>query len=413
MKTRRALLFIFLVTAGLIFRPNFVFSDNTIKTANANQTEIDALNKQIEDRKKTIQQLEDTISQYKKNIDQKATEAVSLKNQLSILDNHTAQLEAELDLTREKIKSTELQINSLNLDIKQKEDTIARQKKIVITLIQHLNAEGNKQYIEILLTNDNFSDFFDKVKYLEKTYIELGTSVKALKVAKAALDANKTQVEARKADLLALKETLDNKKKDIQDQATAKTTLLVQTKSSELRYRTMVDSLKQQYQAVENEVNSYEQQVKKKLEAQDKIQESGNVLFSWPVPSHYITATFEDPEYPFRNIFAHKAIDIRAAQGTPVQAAAAGYIARVTHCTSSSCYNYALIVHTGSLSTVYGHLSRISVAADQFVNRGDIIGYSGGTPGAVGSGPFVTGAHLHFEVRLNGIPVNPMGYLVQ
>jgi murein DD-endopeptidase MepM/ murein hydrolase activator NlpD len=306
-----------------------------------------------------------------------------------------------------------LQIDSLNLAIKQKESTIAKQKKIVTTLVQHLNAEGNKEYIEILLTNDNFSDFFDKVKYLEKTYIELGASVKALKTAKIELDANKKQVEDKKANLLALKETLDNKKKDIQDQATVKSTLLVQTKSSELKYRTMVESLKQQYAAVENELSSYEQQIKKKLESQNKIADSGNVLFTWPVVSHYITASFEDPEYPFRNVFAHKAIDIRASHGTPVKAAAAGYIGRAKRCTSASCYSYILIVHTGSLSSVYGHLNSIAVTEEQFVNRGDIIGYSGGTPGTVGAGPFVTGPHLHFEVRLNGIPVNPLGYLVQ
>ena len=406
MKIRWAIILVVLVGIGLIIRPNFALTNNT-------QGEIDTLNKQIEERKKTIQQLEDTINQYKKNIEQKQTEASSLKNQLGILDNHTAQLEAELDLTREQIKSTELQIDSLKLAIKQKESTISKQKKIVTTLIQHLNAEGNKQYIEILLTNNNFSDFFDKVKYLEKTYIELGSSVKALRIAKTELDASKKQVEDKKANLLALKETLDNKKKDLVDQANIKTNLLVQTKSSELKYRTLVDSLKRQYQATENELSSYEQQIKKKLEAQNKIADSGSVLFFWPVLSHYITAGFEDPEYPFRNVFAHKAIDIRASQGSPVKAAAAGYIGRAKRCTVSSCYSYVLIVHTGSLSSVYGHLSKITVSEEQFVNRGDIIGYSGGTPGTAGAGPFVTGPHLHFEVRSNGIPVNPMGYLVQ
>lgn len=409
MKTRWAFLFIFLVITGLILVPCFALSEET----GGNKEEIEALNKEIESRKSKIKELEDAISKYQKSIEEKQLEAKSLKNQLAILDNHTTQLEAEIDLTREKIKETELQIEALNLIIKDKEDSIAKQKKIVTTLIQHLNAEGEKQYIEILLTNNSFADFFSQVKYLEKVYIDLGSSVRLLRLAKADLDTRKAQVEEKQATYRALKADLDNKRQDLQEQSGAKTVLLAQTKSSELRYRTLLESQKQQYQAIESELRSYEEQVRKKLEAQDKISESGSVLLSWPVPSRYITAYFHDPEYPYRNVFEHNAIDIRASQGTPVKAAAAGYVARAKRCTSSSCYSFVLLVHSGNISTVYGHLSSIAVADDQFVNRGDVIGYTGGTPGTVGAGPFVTGPHLHFEARLNGIPVNPVGYLVQ
>ena len=176
----------------------------------------------------------------------------------------------------------------------------------------------------------------------------------------------------------------------------------------------LLGNLKSQYQKIENEISSIEREVRKKLEAAKKIPKSEmkeNGPFAWPVGSRYITATFHDPSYPYRHVFEHSGLDLRASQGTPIKAVASGYVAQAKKCSLASCYSYVLIVHDGTVSSLYGHMSKISVAVDQFVARGDVIGYSGGTPGTVGAGPFVTGAHLHFEIRENGIPVNPLKYL--
>src|SRR3989339_144941 len=111
MKTRWAFLFIFLVIIGLVLVPCFALSEET----GGNKEEIEVLNKEIESRKSKIKELEEAISKYQKSIEQKQLEANSLKNQMALLDNHTARLETEIDLTREKIKEAELQIEALNL----------------------------------------------------------------------------------------------------------------------------------------------------------------------------------------------------------------------------------------------------------------------------------------------------------
>ncbi|MBI5729187.1 MAG: peptidoglycan DD-metalloendopeptidase family protein [Candidatus Magasanikbacteria bacterium] len=395
---------------GLLFGGHsFVLAED----AGGSKEEIDALNQEIAKRKDTIKQLEQTIETYKQNIVKKQTEAVSLKNQLSILDNHVAQIETDIALTKEKIKETQLEIDALSLSIADKEKSIAKQKKIIATMVENIQAGDQKNYLEILLSYDNFSDFYNEMKNTESLYIDLGRSVKTLRLAKEELAVKKQQVEGKRAAYQALQAELEIKKEQLMEQSGVKQKLLADTKFSEARFQTLLSSLKQQYQVVENEVRTFEEKVSKKLSEENKIKESGDVVMSWPVPSRLINATFHDPDYPFRRVFEHSGIDIKAPQGTPVKAAASGYVGRARRCTLASCYSYVLLVHTGNISSLYGHLSGIAVADDAFVNRGDVIGYTGGTPGTVGAGPFVTGPHLHFEVRLNGIPVDPMGYLVQ
>jgi murein DD-endopeptidase MepM/ murein hydrolase activator NlpD len=98
----------------------------------------------------------------------------------------------------------------------------------------------------------------------------------------------------------------------------------------------------------------------------------------------------------------HEGIDIGAPYGAPIYAAASGTI---IYCGWESGYgNLTVIDHGGNLATAYGHQSSIVVACGQAVTQGQVIGY-------VGSTGHSTGPHLHFEVRINGAPVDPMGYL--
>ena len=98
----------------------------------------------------------------------------------------------------------------------------------------------------------------------------------------------------------------------------------------------------------------------------------------------------------------HEGIDIGAAQGTPIRAAASG---TVTFAGQMSGYgNVVIVQHAAGLQTRYAHQSAMSVTAGQTVAAGDVIG-------AVGATGEATGPHLHFEVRLNGVAVDPAPYL--
>lgn len=124
----------------------------------------------------------------------------------------------------------------------------------------------------------------------------------------------------------------------------------------------------------------------------------------WPVNGR-INSSFGRRSDPFSGEGAyHPGIDLQAAQGTPVRATADGVVRGAEW---MGAYGQAIMIdHGGGLQTLYAHLSRYAVIAGQPIRRGEVIGYSGATGRA-------SGAHLHYEVRVGGHPVNPYNYLAE
>jgi murein DD-endopeptidase MepM/ murein hydrolase activator NlpD len=124
-------------------------------------------------------------------------------------------------------------------------------------------------------------------------------------------------------------------------------------------------------------------------------QGSGQLIFPVNGP---ITGVFGEQ----RPGHLHAGVDFAVPEGTPIRAADSGRVALMGWVGGYG--NYTCIQHTASMSTCYGHQSRFATSNGASVSQGQVIGYSGNTGNS-------TGPHLHFEVRINGTPVDPMGYL--
>ncbi len=122
----------------------------------------------------------------------------------------------------------------------------------------------------------------------------------------------------------------------------------------------------------------------------------------WPVRG-WVTSPFGTRTSPFSGILKfHEGMDIAAQTGTPVVAPADGVVIKAGFSTGYG--NMVEISHGYGIRTIFGHNTRLNVKVGQRVRRGDVISYVGDTGTS-------TGPHLHYEVRVNGLPVNPVRYL--
>ncbi|MEK7516225.1 MAG: peptidoglycan DD-metalloendopeptidase family protein [Patescibacteria group bacterium] len=408
---KQTLALLILVSSGvLIAGIRFSIAEN--QSEPAIRTEVFNLSDQVSEKKKRLEELQQKASEYQRAIDKKRKETATLETQLGILENRIAKTELDIEATKVEIEKTELEIQGIEAQIKEKEQEIARRKDQLAEFIRLIDRADRRSYLEVLLLNDSFSEFFQELKYLEDVEGGTADALRGVEEIHDALGRKKEEADAKRRSLASLNARLEEEKERIEEERAGKEALLSETRSSRESFQTLLARLRSEEQAADTDLRALESRLRSRLEESDQSFRSGDVILSWPVdPSRGITTYFHDPDYPFRYVYEHPGLDIRAKQGTAVRAPAPGYVARVRD--AGMGYNYIMLIHNGGFSTVYGHLLRMIVAEDSFVDRGDIIGYSGGLPGTPGAGRLTTGPHLHFEVRLNGVPADPLQYLFQ
>ena len=397
MKSRKLkIFFLMLVIAGLVSSVPFVFGQND---SSANQ-EIDDLNQKIIDQKKQISDLKARQQEYQNQIESKRKDKVNLANQISIIDDSLAKAQLDIEGVNLEIEKTMLEIKKTEIDSENLDKNIESQKNHIATLLRLVYKQDQVSALEMLLLNNSLTEFLNQAKYLQDANSEIVSSVEDLRRDKEQVDQNKQTLDSKNAELASLKSQLEDKKDNLSYDQENKNYLLEVTKSSEQEYESLLSKAKKEQLQAEAEVAGIEQLIRRKMSEKDKNKlNNGNNTISWPVPKNVIVTSFHDPDYPYR-----------AKQGTTLTAAADGYVAKVKF-DGSKNYAYIMIIHGNGLATVYGHVSAVYVSPDQYVTQGQAIGRSGGMPGGTGSGPFTTGPHLHFEVRLNGLPVDPEKYL--
>ncbi len=381
---------------------------------------ISELNQQISEKREDISSLDAKMESLEADIVAKQEKSATLKSQIEIIDAEIQKTTQEIEKTKTEIEITNLEIENVELQIQEKEQEVKKQKEILAEFIRVLHEYDQKNPVEILLAYDTLSSFMDQVEYLKLIENNQQLALDKLQDLKQELEWKKVELTSKKSELEDLEAKLEETKTRLDAEMYGRVRLLDLTQGQEVQYRNLLEKAEEEYQRVNAEIAAVQKEYQKKLEEARKKNILGGpikgaVSLAWPVdPSGRITAYFMDPTYTewFKrwNInVVHYGLDIKCLQGTLIAAAADAYVVKCRN--AGYGYSYIMLAHNNEIATIYGHVSAFNVTEGQYVKQGDIIGLSGGARGTLGAGWLTTGSHLHFEVRVNGTPVDPMGYL--
>lgn len=371
-----------------------------------NKIDTDKLEQQKKDALDKIKDIKSDINQIKKNIQQLEADKSNLQNYIARLDEEAASLTRQIEKLNEDIEEKKEEIVQAQAELDEAQRVADQQYEDMKLRIQYLYENGNPSYLEMFLTADSIGDFLNKSTYVKamseydrKMMDEYIAQKEAVAAAKAVLESEEEELELMADAAKEQKETVE---------------ALIKKKTAEIQsYQAQIDSqnseaaeFKEDLEEQEKLLNQIEEQIAAAALANASMDDGdgGASGFVWPCPSsRRITSGFGPRTQPVPGASTnHKGIDIGAAHGSSIVAAAGGRVTTSTY--SGSAGNYIVISHGNGLSTVYMHCSALYVSAGDVVSAGQSIA-------AVGSTGFSTGPHLHFGVIKNGAYVNPRNYV--
>jgi murein DD-endopeptidase MepM/ murein hydrolase activator NlpD len=370
------------------------------------QSKIDSSRAKLDQKQSQLQHAKDragvlstTIQKYGDQLDQLRGEVATLRNRISIVQTQLKKKEAELKEAKAKLAALR--------------DRLKKSLRILQQRLVDIYESNTPDAMTVILNSHGFNDMLTRYDYLQRIQSQdtsIATRVKRLRnEEKQTVDrvrAARNSIAAKKSELERSQAALEAKQSDLA--------------AAQQKDQQVLGQVQQTQDKLEGDVGSISAQIASQLQAQQQAQaaqaaaqasssstgtapagpvqgESSSGMI-WPVNGP-ITSPFCEPR-PWEA--CHPGIDIGVPSGTPIHAAAAGTVAIAGP--ESGYGNYTCLDHGGGISTCYAHQESISVSVGQQVSQGQVIGISDCTG-------LCFGPHLHFEVRVNGQVVDPMGYL--
>lgn len=351
------------------------------------------------------------------------SEAQKLKDQIAALDKQQQALKEQINsaqsdanaaaskknyydnliyTTNQKITASESLIKELDAQIKASQTAIEETEKLIeqthknfLERMRIAHEDGDVSYIDMILGSQSITDFLSRIEQVN-AMLEYDKTLKAnYNAQKEDLINQKTRLEESKKLQEQTKAALEKDKKDNQKLAADAEKLQNDRLNAIKNDKAQLEKLKNEEARLDKEL----EEALKKIADQNSSSVIASGEYMRPVSGGWITCRYGETDPIGR---PHYAYDIAIGYGTPIKAANSG---TVVIATSHYSYGYYIVIdHGNGKSSLYAHCSSLYVGVGATVEKGQTIA-------AVGSTGFSTGNHLHFEIRENGIKVNPAKYV--
>ncbi len=394
------------------------------------QDKMDLTREEIEENRYTIDTLDGQITQLDKLIEETDVKILNVQTQI-------AEKEQEIRDSLETLELSEIRI--------EEQKAAAASYARLIYFEDNLNSSSNLEtnFLKMFFRTGTVSTTLQNSTFLGILEKQAETLIDGLQTLERQQKKTNYDLTLKQQQLDTLNNALEEEYRNLTAQLEGKENFLDETEGNDDIYRELFASYKTAQEAILEEINLFQTNIsaleERLVEFQGIITEeelaaisqihldseiattahdAANFLdLEWPVsPEYGLTAYFDDEKYVTLFGAAHHALDIRISHGSIIYAPAEGVVYKVYDAAKLNGdieklgYGYIILAHRKGTMTLYGHISGALVQEGDYVQRGQMIGLTGGTPGTPGAGARTTGAHLHIEVIQDGIRVDPLEY---
>lgn len=345
-----------------------------------------------------LQQLRGEERELRSAITAKRREASVVQRDIRDVDARITAIHASLSSTDRRMANARSEIQRLSTEIEEAEAAMEERRDRAKARLRSLYKHGDTTMLSVLISSEDVGSLAARKALYERIAERDRRLFDSLRTDHEQLMRQREEQNRLTEELRTLRQQQVGEQARLATYRTEKAGYLKEIGDEQRQLEAELRQLEAESRAIAAEIQAYQRRMA--ASGQQVTPHTGRMV--WPTEGR-VTSPFGMRMHPvLRERRMHNGIDIGTRTGTPIVAAAPGRV--ITARYMNGYGNTVIIDHGGGISTLYAHCSQIFVSVDQMVGQGERIA-------AVGSTGMSTGPHLHFEVRVNGSPVDPMGYL--